>query len=94
MYIEDIIWRDEVIEKLERKHHISPEEVEDVFCNSPRYRKAENGYIQGEDVYYAYGRTDGGRYVFVVFVYKRNREALIVSARDMDRKERNLYAKK
>ncbi|GAK50057.1 hypothetical protein U14_01282 [Candidatus Moduliflexus flocculans] len=82
MYIEDIIWRDDVIEKLERKHHISPEE------------KAENGYIQGEDIYYAYGRTDGGRYVFVVFLYKRNRETLIVSARDMDRKERNLYAKK
>jgi hypothetical protein len=61
--------------------------------NKSRIRKAQKGRVQGEDLYYAYGRTDGGRYVFVVFIYKRTREALIISARDMDRKERKYYGK-
>jgi hypothetical protein len=30
----------------------------------------ERGKIDGEDVYAAYGRTDGGRYVTVVFIRK------------------------
>ena len=93
MYIDDIIWLDTIIEKLERKHHISPEEVEEVLSNEPRIRRAQRGHVQGEDVYYAYGQTDSGRYVFVVFVYKHTREALIVSARDMDTKERHYYGK-
>lgn len=93
MYIDDIIWLDTIIEKLEAKHHISPEEVEEVLYNKPRIRRAQRGRIQGEDLYYAYGQTDSGRYVFVVFVYKHTREALIVSARDMDRKERIYYGK-
>ena len=93
MYIKDIIWLDQIIEKLEVKHHIAAEEVEEVFSNKPRIRKAQKGRVRGEDLYYAYGRTDGGRYVFVVFIYKRTREALIISARDMDRKERKYYGK-
>jgi uncharacterized DUF497 family protein len=35
-----------------------------------------------------------GRYLVVFFVYKLTCEALIISARDMDAKERRLYAKK
>ncbi|MCI5122164.1 MAG: BrnT family toxin [Candidatus Electrothrix sp. AUS4] len=67
--------------------------MEEVFSNKPRIRKAQKGRVQGEDLYYAYGRTDGGWYVFVVFIYKRTREALTISARDMDRKERKYYGK-
>jgi len=52
------------------------------------------GPIAGEDLYYAYGRTDDGRNLLVVFIYKSNREALVISARDMDSKERKRYAKK
>jgi uncharacterized DUF497 family protein len=94
MQINDVIWLEQVVEKIESKHHISPEEVEEVLYNRPKYRKAQKGRIHGEDLYYAYGQTDSGRYVFVVFIYKYTREALIVSARDMDRKERKRYAKK
>lgn len=94
MYIEGILWPDGIIEKLGRKHHLSPEEVEELFCNEPLIRKAEKGRVHGEDLYYTYGRTDAGRYIFAVFIYKRTREALIVSARDMDRKERRRYADK
>ena len=94
MDINDIIWLEYVVEKIESKHHVSPEEVEEVFYNRPKYRKAQKGKFEGEDLYYAYGQTDSGRYVFVVFIYKKTRDALIISARDMDKKERKRYVKK
>jgi uncharacterized DUF497 family protein len=94
MYINDIIWLEHVVDKIESKHKVSTEEVEDVFYNRPRYRKAERGKFEGEDLYYAYGRTDSGRYLLVVFVYKKTNDALVISARDMDGKERRHYGKR
>ena len=94
MYINDIIWLEHVVDKIESKHHVSTEEVEEVFYNQPKYRKAQKGKFQGEYLYYAYGRTDSGRYLFIVFIYKKTRDALIISARDMDNNERKRYAKK
>ena len=94
MYINDLIWLDQVVEKIERKHRVSKEEVEEALYNRPKYRKAQKGKFKGEDLYYAYGCTDSGRYLLVVFIYKRTKDALIVSARDMDHKERRYYAKR
>ena len=42
----------------------------------------------------ALSRTDAGRYLAVLFIYKATREALIVSARDMASKERKQYGRK
>jgi uncharacterized DUF497 family protein len=94
MYIDDIIWLDDVVDKIQYKHRVSPEEVEEVFYNIPKYRKAQKGKYEGEDLYYAYGRTDSGRYLLVIFIYKKTQDALIISARDMDKKERKGYGKK
>jgi len=41
-----------------------------------------------------YGRTDAGRYVTVIFILKFGNHALVISARDMDKKERKQYGKK
>jgi uncharacterized DUF497 family protein len=32
-------------------------------------------------------------YLFIVFILKRNNEALIISAREMDDKEKSIYSK-
>jgi uncharacterized DUF497 family protein len=53
----------------------------------------EKGKIEREDVYSAYGRTDAGCYVTIIFIRKFNNRALIISARDMDKKERKQYGK-
>ncbi|KPA09458.1 hypothetical protein MHK_010340, partial [Candidatus Magnetomorum sp. HK-1] len=45
-------------------------------------------------VYSAWGQTDSGRYVLVIFIYKYKNLALILSARDMDKKERKRYGRK
>lgn len=54
----------------------------------------ESGHREGEDVYAATGQTDGGRYVIVFFIYKADKTALVLSARDMDGKERKRHGRK
>ena len=93
MRIEDFIWLPSVVDTLDTKHNVSPEEVEEVFANRPRVRFSERGRVQGENLYRAYGTTLDGRYLTVFYVYKRNGNALIISARDMDEKERKRDAK-
>ena len=60
----------------------------------PRFRFVEKGERKNEDVYMALGQTVGGRYLTVLFVYKTTKEALILSARDMAKKERKMYGRK
>ncbi|MCP5053059.1 MAG: BrnT family toxin [bacterium] len=93
MNIDGMIWLEKIVDKLEKKHHITPNEVEQVFMDNPQYRFLEKGKIEGENVYSAYGRTDAGRYVTVIFILKFRKCALIISARDMDKKERKQYGK-
>ena len=65
-----------------------------MFENRPKFRFLEKGERAGEDVYVALGQSDAGRYLAVMFIYKRSKDALILSARTMARKERRLYGKK
>jgi hypothetical protein len=51
MKINGIIWLRSVIDKLIWKHHVTTDEVEEVFNRSPRYRFLEKGDVQGEDLY-------------------------------------------
>jgi uncharacterized DUF497 family protein len=88
-----LIWLEEIVEKLDAKHRVSPEEVEQVFANRPQIRRMNKGHYRGEDVYRALGQADAGRYLVVFFIHKTNNEALILSARDMDGKERRSYAR-
>lgn len=95
MRIDFIICPDEIIEKLARKHNVSEQEARQVLLNSPRIRFAENGYIEGENVYAAFGQTFGNRYLSVFFVFKPdNKTAIIISAREMSQKERKAYGRK
>ncbi len=94
MRIDGIIWLENVERKIWEKHRVQPGEVEAVLESDPHVRFVERGFRQGEDVYSALGRTRGGRYLIVYFVYKpRTREALVVTARRMTRKERRQYGK-
>jgi uncharacterized DUF497 family protein len=83
MYIDDFIWLPDIVEKLAAKHNVRP-----------HFRFLESGYRPGEDVYGVLGQTDGGRYLIVFFIYKPDRLALILSARDMDEKERRRYERR
>lgn len=84
-----------MLDKLEWKHRVSEEEVHEAL----RHRNLkilfdERGKMEDEDVYLALGRAKSGRYLSVFFVYKKSRDAIVISARDMAAKERRLYGKK
>jgi len=93
MKIVGFIWLEEIVEKLEVKHQVMTDEVEQVFDNQPRIKRMNRGRFRGEDVYRALGQTDAGRYLVIFFIHKLSHEALILSARDMDDKERKSYAR-
>ena len=93
MKIVGFIWLEEIVEKLATKHEVVPEEVEQVFDNQPGIKRMNKGHFRGEDVYRVLGQTNAGRYLVIFFIHKLTREAMILSARDMDSKERKSYAR-
>jgi uncharacterized DUF497 family protein len=94
MRIEGIIWLRHIEDKLAFKHGVETYEVEEVLRSRPKLRFVATGERDDEDVYLAWGQTAAGRYLSVIFIYKRTNEALILSARDMAKKERRRYGKK
>lgn len=91
MQLYEIIWHDQFVDKIRRKHNVSTDEVEAVLFTQPLVRRAEKGHVKGEDLYVAYGRTEAGRYLVVFFVHKHRVAALPISARDMTPSERRYY---
>ena len=94
MKISNIIWLREIVDKLIVKHNVEPIEVEETLNNHPKIRFVEKGERSGEDVYLALGQSGDGRNLAVLFVHKKDHEALIISARDMAPKERKQYGEK
>jgi hypothetical protein len=45
-----IIWKDQFVEKIERKHGVSTFEVEEVLSGKPLVRRVATGYTKNEDV--------------------------------------------
>jgi hypothetical protein len=92
--IREILWLDDIVAKIEQKHRVSMDEVEQVLHRRPKVKQLERGRVVGQDLYVALGRTEAGRYLSVFFIRKNDDCALITSARDMDAKERRRYGRK
>lgn len=91
--IRRIIWKDEFVEKLERKHSVSVFEVEEILKGKPLVRRVAKGHTKNEDVYSALGQTSDGRYLIIFQIYKGQGMVLPISARDMNSAERKYYEK-
>ena len=95
MKIDVIICPGNIELKLESKHQVTVREARQILLHNPRIRFAEKGHTKGNDVYGAFGQTFAGRYLAVFFVYKpETAAAIIISARDMSKKERKAYGRK
>ena len=73
-------------------HRVSPEEAEDAFFNEPLVVRSDVGHSKREKRYYALGQTNGGRKLFVAFTIPLSL-VRVISAREMNRKESDAYAK-
>ncbi|MBI5134989.1 BrnT family toxin [Candidatus Uhrbacteria bacterium] len=72
------------------KHKVTNEECEQVFFNTPLLIQEDALHSTREHRWYALGKTNIDRLLFVSFTMRR--ESLrIISARDMSRKERHHY---
>ena len=91
--IKKLIWLDEIVEKLAKKHGVFQDEVREVLEGEPRFRFVERGHRPGENVYAALGQTQSGRYLIIFFIFKKKSDALVLSAREMTRAERKRYEK-
>jgi uncharacterized DUF497 family protein len=77
-------------EKIKARHNVTPVECEQVFFNIPVVSGDDEKHPEKENCFYVLGQTDSGRLLFLVFTVRRNR-VRIISARDMNRKERRAY---
>jgi len=88
LYIESLEIDDNILEKIEKKHRIIYEEVEDIcYSETHHVRKGKSG------LYKVFGRTKGGRYLLVILTYKGEGNWKIATARDMTINETHLYKK-
>jgi len=70
------------------EHGVSIFEVEEAIVFSrPYYQRSRNGK------YVAYGVSDEGRHLFIVFVIKGSGWIRVISARDMVEREKRYYKK-
>ncbi len=75
------------------KHRVHHLECEEIFFNEPIVTKVEKRGVSQEERVSALGVTNEGRFLFVVFTI-RTGMIRVVSARDMNKKERNIYHEK
>ncbi len=74
------------------KHRVSNAECEEIFFDSHKRVLKEMFYPTGpghEKRYIVIGKTPKGRALYIVFTIRKNR-VRVISARDMNRKERGL----
>ena len=80
------------IQKNLEKHNVSPIESEQAFFNRPLIVVQDVQHSQDEERFYALGKTDQGRRLFVAFTI-RKKLIRVISSRDMNKKERKIYGK-
>lgn len=74
------------------KHKVLIEETEDVFYDRRRLLLEDIKHSEKEKRFILIGKTDKGRMLFAVFTI-RDEKIRIVSSRDTNRKEEDLYEK-
>ena len=86
--IESLEIDDHILDKIESKHGISFEEVEEVCLSEKRHVRRSR-----EGLYKLFSQTVAGRYILVVLVNLGRGCWKIVTAREMTDSERRLYGK-
>jgi len=73
-----------------KKHGVEDKEGEEVFLDENKIIYKDVVHSQKEKRFIVIGKNEQGRLLFISFTYRRKRMR-IISVRDTDRKEKNLY---
>lgn len=87
--LEGFDWDRANIQKNWVRHRVAFDECEEVFFHDP-VLAPDRAHSTVERRYFAFGRTVRGRMLTVVFTIRRNR-IRVISARDMNRRERQRH---
>lgn len=89
--VEGFEWDEGNARKSLDKHAVTQPEAEQVFAGEPLLTE-DVGHSRDEHRFRALGETADGRYLHVTFTLRDgDRKIRIISARDMNRKERAIY---
>lgn len=83
-------WDESNIDKNWEKHQVSPFECEQLFFNRPLVVKDDEKHSRDEGRFYALGKTDAEKRLFLVFTL-RGDKIRVISARSMSRREQEVY---
>ncbi len=86
-------WDQGNIDKNLIKHNVENWESEQVFFNKPLLVLDDTKHSIPEKRWAAFGKTDADRFLIVIFT-KRGDLTRVISARDMNKKERKFYDEK
>jgi len=73
-------------------HQVTKSECEQIFFNQPLIFGNDDKHSEIEQRYFSLGQTDDGRFLFIVSTIRENL-IRVISARDMSKKEREVYLK-
>jgi uncharacterized DUF497 family protein len=90
-FIDGFDWDEGNRDKNWVRHKVAIGECEEVFFNLPLVIADDLKHSEVEKRYLALGQTNDKRLLFLSFAV-RNKKIRIISARDMSRKERKVYA--
>lgn len=85
-------WDDGNSRKSADKHDVSQAEAESIFFNDPLIVVEDTKHSSHEPRLNALGKTGQGRLLHITFTIRHERSTIrVISARDMNRKERSIY---
>jgi uncharacterized DUF497 family protein len=87
--IDDLYWKDHILDKIIREHGVSPEEVEEVILeDEPEVVK------HGQDRYLIQGQSVTGRYLFIL-VEKEGKGIFVpITAPNISESEKRTFRKR
>ena len=80
----------DILNKIFNKHKLEFSEVEEIFSNKPKIFKILASDQYGQTRYKAFGNTDSGKYITVVFI-KEECNIKVITARKMTEKEKSKF---
>src|SRR6266571_3063816 len=93
--VEGFDWDEGNKRKSEERHGVSHSESEQVFFSVPLLMLQDIKHSQGEPRFHALGKTESGRLLHITFTTRAEGNKIrVISARDMNRKERMIYEEK